>query len=88
MPAEHRGTVAHLVMYGRTGCHLCEDMLDALEACRGDLCFTLEYRDIDARPAWRERYAALIPVLLVGEQEICHHFLDKIALLDHFSGTA
>jgi len=34
-------------------------------------------RDIDLI----RRYDVLVPVLCVGEQEICHHFFDEEALL-------
>lgn len=73
-----------LVMYGRTGCHLCDEMRDALETCREQLDFSLEFRDIDASPDWQQRYGERIPVLYADEHEICHYFLDRQALLEHF----
>lgn len=77
-------TAVQLVLYGRAGCHLCDDMRDALEDCRDQLDFSLEFRDIDARPDWQQRYGERIPVLLAGEREICHYYLDRRALLEHF----
>jgi thioredoxin reductase (NADPH) len=37
---------------------------------------TLEVLDADADPTLA-RYDELVPVLLLGEQEICHYFLDE-----------
>jgi glutaredoxin len=73
-----------LIMYGRSGCHLCDDMREALESCRDELDFSLEFRDIDARSDWQRRYGERIPVLFSGESEICHYYLDRQALLEHF----
>ncbi|MEW6164370.1 MAG: glutaredoxin family protein [Pseudomonadota bacterium] len=65
-----------MTLYGRSYCHLCDDMLAALEALRGEYDFTVEVVDIDAHPALSERYDQLVPVLALGETEICHYFLD------------
>lgn len=64
------------MLYGRSCCHLCDDMLAALNALRGEHDFDVEVRDVDADPAWVERYDELVPVLLLGDEELCHYFLD------------
>jgi hypothetical protein len=67
-----------LILYHRVGCHLCDDMRDAVhELLRG---IQLHEIDIDADPDLRARYGLLIPVLCLGEQEICHFQLDPAAL--------
>ena len=71
---------AKLTLYSRVGCHLCEDMLDTLQAFSKDLEFSVDVVDIDQEPSLRLRYDTRVPVLAVGEQEICHYFLDKVAL--------
>lgn len=77
------GVVAKtLTLYGRYGCHLCEDMRLHLEELRGELAFDLELVDVDADPALAARYGTLVPVLADGDQEICHYFLDLVALRD------
>jgi len=75
-------------MYGRSGCHLCDDMRDALADLAGELQFSLETRDIDSNPTWHEQYGLKIPVLMAGEIEICHFHLDPVALRTHFSANA
>ena len=72
---------ARLVLYGRSYCHLCEDMAAALRALAPQLDFSLESVDLDATPALESRYGELIPVLTDAQgREICHYFLDIDAL--------
>jgi thioredoxin reductase (NADPH) len=37
----------------------------------------LDVIDVDTDPALEARYDELVPVLLLGETEICHYFLDE-----------
>ncbi len=69
-----------LTLYNRVGCHLCEDMLEVLQVFSDELEFTVVSVDIDQDAVLRKRYNTLVPVLALGEQEICHYFLDKVAL--------
>jgi len=41
--------------------------------------------DIDRDVKLIRRYDALVPVLCIGEQEICHYFFDEKALLSVLS---
>ncbi|AOU99589.1 glutaredoxin [Acidihalobacter yilgarnensis] len=69
-----------LTLYHREGCHLCDNMADALTPLAAELRFTLAYVDIDADPELRQRFNEKIPVLMVGEDVVCCHFLDEKAL--------
>lgn len=69
-----------LTVYGREGCHLCQDMLDALNDFQMDLRFGLQWVDVDNDPELVRRYGHLVPVLTAGKREICHYFLDATAL--------
>ena len=71
---------AELTLYSRSGCHLCEDMLEILQGFSEELSFTVRVVDIDSDQTLRERFNTLVPVLALGENEICHYFLDKVAL--------
>lgn len=51
-------------------------MLGALEPLRAELGFSVEVVDVDADPALVARYDELVPVLTLGDEEICHYFLD------------
>lgn len=63
-------------------------MLAALEALRGEHDFSVEVRDVDSRVEWVALYDELVPVLLLGEAEICHYFLDVERLCKVLSGGA
>ena len=69
-----------LTLYYREGCHLCEAMLQALRGLQTCLDFDLQLQDIDRDPQLAQRYDEWVPVLLGGEQEICHYHLDQSAL--------
>ena len=70
----------HLVLYGREGCHLCEDMAAALDEFKASLQFDYVVVDVDSGASLAERYGLLVPVLVRDGREICHYFLDKVAL--------
>lgn len=69
------------VLYSRTYCHLCEDMLHALQQYRNSFQFSIEVVDVDSNELLLERFDELVPVLF-GQKEgrppiqLCHYFLD------------
>ena len=84
----------HLTLYSRGYCHLCDDMLDALQRHPVFPSCTLAVLDVDADPLLVARYDERVPVLTVRdlvkgvgngaeietETEICHYFLDDAKL--------
>lgn len=66
-----------LTLVGRSYCHLCHEMAVALAPLLAEYGVELEVLDADADPAL-ERYDERVPVLLLGETEICHYFLDEV----------
>ena len=73
-----------LIVYGREECHLCLDMIAALQELQKQRCFSFTFVDIDDDPTLKMRYGEKIPVLTSsGDQEICHYYLD-IAVLDAY----
>ncbi len=69
------------ILYSRTYCHLCDDLLAALEALKTEYSFSIRVEDVDADPVLLERYDELVPVL-VGkkadkEAHLCHYFFDE-----------
>ena len=57
---------AHVILYTRPGCHLCEEVKrEMLAAGCGDE-YTLEEVNIDTDPALKERYGWEIPVVLIN----------------------
>lgn len=73
-----------LTLYGHAWCHLCQDMRDALLSLQAELGFDVEYVEIEALPELEARFGELVPVLVAGEGELCHYFLDHRAVRDHF----
>ena len=80
----------HFTLYSRSYCHLCEDMLAALQAfmARAGLAYTVDVVDVDAAPALVARFDELVPVLYgdLSGPEICHYFLDEAALKRRVDG--
>lgn len=51
-------------------------MVSALHSLQGRFSFTVEVVDVDAFPELEARWGEKVPVLLDGEQELCHYRLD------------
>jgi hypothetical protein len=64
------------VLYSRSGCGLCEEMLAELAALPEAQGFGVDVRDVDADPKARVRYGHKIPVLLFAGELLCHGRLD------------
>lgn len=60
-------------------------MITALQVLRGRFLdeYVVEVVDVDLHPALEERWGDKVPVLLDGEVEICHYFLDTDQLAKH-----
>ncbi len=58
-----------VVLYGRAGCHLCEQARDALRRLGREVAFELVERDVDTDPALAERYGDRVPVVTVAGRE-------------------
>lgn len=79
---------ARLTLYSRAYCHLCHDMLAALEALRGEHVFQLDVIDVDEDPALQARYDELVPVLEAEGTELCRYFLDESVVRRYLSALA
>ncbi|MCK9395689.1 MAG: glutaredoxin family protein [Methylobacter sp.] len=53
-----------LILFGTSGCHLCEQAEVIVKACVPD---GVEHVDIAEQEQWQERYAVRIPVLYDSE---------------------
>jgi len=77
-----------LVLFGTSGCHLCEQAAAIIEACLADGCqrIPVESIDIAEQEPWQERYALRIPVLYHPESatELAWPF-DEIAVRQFLS---
>lgn len=69
-----------VVLYGRPGCHLCDDARVVLERVRTELPFELVERDIEADDALMRAYLERIPVIELDGEELFEFFVDEAEL--------
>jgi glutaredoxin len=69
--------VRTVTLYGRPGCHLCDEARAALERVRATHPFTLVERDIEADDALFKRYLERIPVVVLDGEELFDFFVDE-----------
>jgi glutaredoxin len=76
-----------VVLFGRPGCHLCDDARAALLRVRERARFTLEEVDIESDDALLKRYLERIPVVTVDGEELFEFFVDESVLERRVRGT-
>ena len=69
-----------VTLYGRPGCHLCDDARAALERVRAKATFSLREIDITTDDALHSRYLERIPVIALDGTELFDYFVDEAAL--------
>jgi glutaredoxin len=69
-------------LYGRDGCHLCDDARTQLTALAPELGFTLVEHDIEADDDLHRRYLERIPVVALDGEELFDFFVDVAVLRD------
>jgi hypothetical protein len=73
------------LLYSRSYCHLCDDMLQALRQRLDGAPHDIDVIDIDADEALVAEYDELVPVLFgvrdgSPPQRLCHYFFDPAAV--------
>jgi glutaredoxin len=69
-----------VTLYGRPGCHLCDDARAALERVRAAAPFRLEDVDIEADDRLLVTYLERIPVVALDGEELYDYFVDEADL--------
>ncbi len=64
-----------VTIYGRTGCHLCEDALKVLESMKVELNFEINEILIDGDEELSKKYGEQIPVTLIDGK---HHDMWRV----------
>jgi hypothetical protein len=72
--------VPTITLYGKPGCHLCDDARAQIERLRGERDFDLEQVDITLDPVLHRRYAERIPVLALDGEELFELAVDARAV--------
>ncbi len=78
--------VIELTLMSRSYCHLCHDMEAALAPLLHEFGASLSVLDVDADLALEAKYDELVPVLLHGDTELCHYFLDEAKTREYLAG--
>jgi glutaredoxin len=72
--------MTEVTLYGKAGCHLCDDARSEIEAVRTDREFTLTEVDITTDPVLHRRYRERIPVIAVDGDEAFELGVNRHAL--------
>ena len=69
-----------LTLYGKPGCHLCDDARAAVERVTARRDVPLEQVDISRDPVLFKRYGERIPVLELDGETVFEFFVDEVVL--------
>jgi glutathione S-transferase len=69
-----------VTLYGRPGCHLCDDARAALDRLQGVAPFRLQEVDIEADDRLLLAYLERIPVVALDGEELYEFFVDEADL--------
>jgi glutaredoxin len=69
---------AHVIVYSRPGCHLCDDAKEAIHNAGCDDSFTLEVINIETSRDLLLKYQFDIPVVTINGEESFRHRVDTI----------
>lgn len=73
--------MTEVVLYGRPGCHLCEEAREAIARVRAQAEFTLTEVNIETDDALHKRYLERIPVVTVDGEHLFDFEVDERVLL-------
>lgn len=65
-----------LTLLSRSYCHLCHEMLAAIETLKAEFEFVVDVVEVDNDATLEARYGDEVPVLLHWERELARHRLD------------
>ncbi len=71
-----------LTLYGKAGCHLCEEARAAVDLDGREAAFNLEVLDISLDPRLFRAYGERIPVLAVDGEDVLELGFDAEAVRD------
>jgi glutaredoxin len=76
MSRDVMSTLASVTLYGKPGCHLCDDARGVVLAVRAERPFELEEVDVSADPVLHRRYGERIPVVAIDGEEVFEFYVD------------
>jgi glutaredoxin len=72
--------VTQITLYGKAGCHLCEDARAELDRLLAGRDLELEVIDVSLDPKLYWAYGKRVPVVVVDGEELFEFFVDEAAL--------
>ena len=80
--------MTQVTLYGRPGCHLCEDARAIVLSVRLERDFELVEVDVSLDPGLNREYGERIPVLAVNGEEAFEYFVDRDSLEERLDRVA
>ena len=77
-----------VTLYGKPGCHLCEEARQVVDAVRAERPFDLEEVDITRDPELESRYRERIPVIAIEGDEVLELVIERSELEDRLASMA
>ena len=76
-----------VTLYGKPGCHLCDEARVVVEDVRRERGFDLHEVDISLDPVLQRAYGQRIPVVVVDGEEAFQYRVDRADLLRKLGGA-
>ena len=73
-------SLPRVTLYGRAGCHLCDDARAVLLRVADEAPFALQEVDIESSDDLLRRYLERIPVVTLEDEELYDFFVDETDL--------
>jgi glutaredoxin len=70
-----------VTLYGKPGCHLCDDARAVVERVRAERPFELREVDVSLDPELHREYGERIPVLELDGEELFEFHVDEAVLM-------
>jgi hypothetical protein len=70
-----------VTLYGKPGCHLCEDAREAVRRVRAERPFYLREVDVTLDPELHREYGERIPVLTLDDEELFEFVVEEAVLI-------
>jgi thioredoxin reductase (NADPH) len=86
MSAPSAAQLREFTVLSRAWCHLCHELVDALQPISNEFGWRVVVVDVDQDPELEARWNELVPVLLHGDIELCHYHLDAAVVRAYCAG--
>ena len=74
--------VATVTLYGKPGCHLCDEARTVVERVRAKRSFDLREVDVSLDPVLYREYGERIPVLALDGEELFEFYVEEEVLVE------